>query len=382
MSLMRSRIAPILTILLALLPLAAPMASGQTVTQAENEAASAAEEAETASGLVDEAVANREEIEVELAASISRANDLAASLSELGASLDRLASQMGFADVELAGIEAQIELQAVDAYMSVLASPSLSLVGTGSVEEALVVSAVVEDVVSGNQQNVDELHIKRQSLQELQRVYLSQQDEYAALQAQVDAEVEHLVELYESADTAVAEAVRNAQIADAEYRAALGAVDLARARESERERQDNRSPTPTTSPGTTPATTPPTTSPTTAPTPTTGGGSAPTSFPSHIEQWRPLVSQFFPSDRVNEALAIIRCESNGDADAYNPYSGAAGLFQFLPSTWATTAPKAGYGGISVFDPEANIASAAWLANRYQQLGQYYWQAWSCRRVLN
>ncbi|HEX9761574.1 MAG TPA: transglycosylase SLT domain-containing protein, partial [Acidimicrobiia bacterium] len=59
-----------------------------------------------------------------------------------------------------------------------------------------------------------------------------------------------------------------------------------------------------------------------------------------------------------------------------------GLFQFLPSTWASTAPKAGYAGASVFDPEANTASAAWLANRYQQLGQYYWQAWSCRRVLS
>jgi soluble lytic murein transglycosylase-like protein len=108
----------------------------------------------------------------------------------------------------------------------------------------------------------------------------------------------------------------------------------------------------------------------------------PTSFPAHIEHWRPLVSQFFPSARVNEALAIIRCESNGDPNAYNPYSGASGLFQFLPSTWATTAPKAGYSGASVFDPEPNVASAAWLANRYQQLGQYYWQAWSCRRVLN
>jgi hypothetical protein len=378
---MRSRIAPTLTLLLALLPLAALPAVGQSVEQAETEATVAGEEARAAAGLVDEAVANRDEIEVELAASISRANDLAARLSELGASLDRLAEQMGFADLELAGIKAQIEIQAVDAYMSVLASPSLSLVGTGSVEEALVVSTVVGDVVAGGQQSVDELHIKRQSLEELQQVYLSQQEEYAALQAEVDAEVEHLVALYEEADAAVAESVREATAADAAYRAALGAVDLAKAKESERDRQDSRGTTTTTSPGTTSPTTTPTTSPATT-TPTTGGGSTPTSFPPHIEQWRSLVAQFFPSARVNEALAIIRCESNGDPDAYNPYSGASGLFQFLPSTWATTAPKAGYGGASVFDPEANVASAAWLANRYQQLGQYYWQAWSCRRVLN
>ena len=76
------------------------------------------------------------------------------------------------------------------------------------------------------------------------------------------------------------------------------------------------------------------------------------------------------------------CESNGDPNAYNPYSGASGLFQFLPSTWASTAPKAGYAGASVFDPEANTASAAWLGSRYEELGEYFWQAWSCRRVLN
>jgi hypothetical protein len=361
------------------------MASAQDITEAESEADAAARRAEAASGLVDEAVAGRAAIEVELTASITRANDLAATLSQVGSGLDRLAEQLGFADIELAGIKAQIEVQAVDAYMSVLASPSLSFMGTGSVEQALVASTVVEDVVSGNREKVDELFIKRRSLEELQQVYLSQQAEYAALQAEVDAEVEHLAELYELADDAVADAVRRAQDADQERRAALGAVDMARAREAERERQENRDPTTTTTapPGPSPSTTTPTatTSPGT-PTTTGGGDDVPTSFPPHIEQWRPLVEQFFPAIRVNEALAILRCESNGDPDAYNPYSGASGLFQFLPSTWASTAPKAGYAGASVFDPEANAASAAWLANRYQQLGQYYWQAWSCRRVLS
>jgi hypothetical protein len=43
---------------------------------------------------------------------------------------------------------------------------------------------------------------------------------------------------------------------------------------------------------------------------------------------------------------------------------------------------AGFPDVSVFEPVANIATAAWLANRYEQLGQNYWQPWSCRRVLN
>ena len=352
-----------------------PLAYAQSV---DDDADDAKEKADAATGLVDSAVAEREQIERELAESIARVNELSAQLSIVGAGLDRTAQQLGFADVELASIQAQIEVQAVDAYMTVLSSPTISLVNSESVEKAMVASSVVEDVVASGRANVDELIIKRRSLQQLQLVYLEEQDEYQTLQEEVDAEVEHLAGLYDQADSAVATAVRGAQIADAEYREALSAVDLARAREEERKRQEERSTTTTTSPGTT--TSPPTTSSNTTTT-TGGGGGGPWNHPPSVEQWRPLVQQFFPGNRVEEALRIIDCESNGDPDAYNPYSGASGLFQFLPSTWASTAPRAGYGGHSAFEPEANVALAAWLANRYQELGQYYWRAWNCRRVL-
>lgn len=356
-------------------------ARAQNLDEAKDQLDGAARRAEVATGLVDEAVANRAEIEAQLADSIARANDLAAALSVVGAGLDRLADRVGRADVELAGIQAQIEHQAIDAYMTVLASPSLSLVGTRSVEHAMVVSSVVEDVVSSGRARADDLFVKRRSLEELQQVYLSQLEEYTSLQEQVNLEVDRLVSLYEEADAAVADLVRRSRQADADYRAALSTVELARARAAENDRQVARNPTTTTTvPG---ATTPATTTP---PTPTTtsggGGGGGPWNHPPQVERWRSLVSQFFPTHRVEEALAIISCESNGDPNAYNPYSGASGLFQFLPSTWASTAPKAGYPEASVFDPEANIASAAWLANRYQELGQDYWRAWSCRRVFN
>jgi uncharacterized protein YraI len=57
-----------------------------------------------------------------------------------------------------------------------------------------------------------------------------------------------------------------------------------------------------------------------------------------------------------ELLRVARCESNLDPSAYNPYSGASGLFQFLPGTWRTT-PFAGH---SIFDPWANANAAAWM----------------------
>jgi len=367
-----------------------PVAYAQSVDDAEDDAK---DKADAATGLVDSAVAEREQIENELADSIARVNELSAQLSIVGTGLDRTAEQLGFADVELAGIRAQIEVQAVDAYMTVLSSPTVSLVNSESVEKALVASSVVEDVVASGRANVDELVVKRRSLEQLQLTYLAEQEEYRVLQEEVDAEVEHLAGLYDKAASAVASAIREAQRADAEYREALSAVDLARAREEERRRQEDRATTTTTtSPRTTspPETTPPTSPPSTSPTTTTpsntttttsGGGGASWNHPPAVERWRPLVQQFFPSNRVEEALRIIDCESKGDPDAYNPYSGASGLFQFIPSTWASTAPKSGYGGHSAFEPEANVASAAWLGNRYEELGQYFWRAWSCRRVL-
>jgi hypothetical protein len=334
-------------------------------------------------------------LERELVIVIARLSDLSAELSVIGVGLDRTAEQMGFADVELTGIENQIEIQAVDAYMTVLSSPTASLINSESVEKALVASIVVEDVVASGRQSVDQLVVKRRRLEELQASFLASQDEFAAAQAEVNAEAERLMALYEQADQVVAAAVREAEAADAAYRAALSAIDLAKARQAESRRQDDRvtsseapegtdtTTAPTTAP---PVTTPPTTSVTTATTApstttTTTGGGGGYSHPPEAEQWRSLVQQHFPSNRVEEALRILDCESNGDPNAYNPYSGASGLFQFLPSTWATTSPKAGWSGHSVFHPEANVASAAWLANRYQELGQYYWQAWSCRRVL-
>ena len=187
-----------------------PLAYAQSVDDAEDDADDAKEKADAATGLVDSAVAEREQIERELTESIARLNELSAQLSIVGAGLDRTAQQLGFADVELASIQAQIEVQAVDAYMTVLSSPTVSLVNSESVEKALVASSVVEDVVASGRANVDELIIKRRSLQQLHLVYLEEQDEYQTLQEEVDAEVEHLAGLYDQADRAVATAVSGA----------------------------------------------------------------------------------------------------------------------------------------------------------------------------
>lgn len=365
-------------------------ARAQSTNDAEDAVEDAQRRANAASGLIDEAVANREDIERQLAESITRLNELTAELSTVGADIDRISAQAGYADVELAGIQADIEVQAVDAYMTVVASPSVSVVNSGTVERALVATTVVEDVVADGRSTVSELLIKRDDLEALKEAFLADQQRYQDLQAEVDAEVANYTSLFEQADEQVAMAIRDANEADRAYRAALSAVEVARAKEEERERQEHRvevapgAATSTTTPAgdDPPATSVTTVQPTTSTTSGGGGGGAPWDHPGSVEQWRPLVGQFFPANRVEEALRIIDCESNGNPSAVNPYSGASGLFQFLPSTWATTAPSAGYGGASALEPEANVAAAAWLANRYQELGYPYWHAWSCKRVLS
>lgn len=100
--------------------------------------------------------------------------------------------------------------------------------------------------------------------------------------------------------------------------------------------------------------------------------------PRNVEEWRPLVEQYFPADRVDDALTVMRCESKGDPLAYNSRSGASGLFQFISGTWNWASQSAGWAGASPFDPEANVASAAWLVQWSVNQGIHPWAHWTCR----
>jgi LysM repeat protein len=73
---------------------------------------------------------------------------------------------------------------------------------------------------------------------------------------------------------------------------------------------------------------------------------------------------------AGQALRVAACESSYNPYAVNRSSGASGVFQFMPSTWAGT-PYAGY---SMFNASANIHAAYWL---FQRDG-YSWREWSCQ----
>jgi len=101
-------------------------------------------------------------------------------------------------------------------------------------------------------------------------------------------------------------------------------------------------------------------------------------FAAPIDRWRPMVEKYFTPDLVGQAMSIIQCESNGDPDARNRRSGSAGLFQFIRRTWATASVQAGFSGASPYEPEANIAAAAWLVGYSLDAGDSAWAHWTCR----
>lgn len=72
-----------------------------------------------------------------------------------------------------------------------------------------------------------------------------------------------------------------------------------------------------------------------------------------------------------QLLRVAYCESRFNPGAYNA-SGASGLFQFMPRTWAANSVRAGYADASAFDPVASANVAAWMFAR----GQAY--QWVCR----
>ncbi len=106
-----------------------------------------------------------------------------------------------------------------------------------------------------------------------------------------------------------------------------------------------------------------------------------TEWPPAVEAWRPLVGEHFPAELVEDALAVISCESNGDAAITNPTSGAAGLFQFMPSTWDWVAGEIGfddYASEAPYNGAANIEAAAWLVQYSLDGGQSAWHHWNCK----
>lgn len=94
---------------------------------------------------------------------------------------------------------------------------------------------------------------------------------------------------------------------------------------------------------------------------------------SGVEQWRPLVEQYFAPDEVETALCIMSHESGGNPNAKNPHSTASGLFQHLASWWD-------YFDFDPFDPEQSIQAAKQLKDLYGWTQWSPYKRGSCRGI--
>ena len=249
--------------------------------------------------------------------------------------------------------------------------PGGLMLRSGSLEEMMVAQRTLQFLAGADEEYAASLEVAERDLRKLNDQYQLDLAIVLSLRAGVEDEANQLQQLFAQADQVVATAITDALVADATYRDALDQVERARAAEEEQERQAERQ-------STTTSVVPTTSTTVVVGDPTTTTSAPPKPLKPAVEQWRSLVASFFRPNLVDSALRVMQCESLGDPQAYNPYSGASGLFQFLPGTWAVTAGRAGYAGSSAFEPEANVAAAAWLAGYYQSRGQSPWVPWHCK----
>lgn len=355
------------------------------VDEAEERAQTAADEVDAAYAVVSSALANADEVEDALFTALDDYQMAATDLAAAGIRLQQISDSLTFADAEALAAAQQLESHTITAYMEAVTSTASVVFDTESVEEAIFVGQVMRESQVNALTTLSDLLTQRTELERIRAAHAIELVQVEALEQQLAVRTDRLQELFVAANAEVADAFARAAEADAAFRAALDGVDRAMAEEEAQRRAEEVATTTTTNPPTTPPTTE-TTTPTTTGSPTTTttaptGDWPPIPISDRVMAWRPLVEQHFAPDLVLDALVIMQCESVGDPDALNPYSGASGLFQFLSGTWAVASVQAGVGDRSVFDGEANVIAASWLAEYYRARTGDPWRPWSCRTHL-
>ena len=376
------------TLLTGITPVAAQ------VEEANERADDAASELDDARRIVTSAVEDRDAVEAALLEALDRYQVVAGELTEAHVRLDELDEDLAIADAESVLVEQRLAGHTVTAYMHAVTVTASLVLDTGTVEDAILMSQTVRESQVDALTTLADLVAHRAELERLRSEHGEELARVSDLEERLADDAATLEELFAAANDEVAAAYAAAAAADAAYRSALQGVERAIAEEEAARRAAEATTTTTTTPTTTSSTSSTTTtstggSPTSSTTTTTTttttteppGDWPPIPINPATLAWRPLVEQHFAADLVLDALVIIECESNGDPDAVNPWSGASGLFQFMPGTWAVASVQAGVDHRSVFDGEANIIAASWLAEYYRDSRGEPWRPWVCRKYL-
>jgi hypothetical protein len=227
------------------------------------------------------------------------------------------------------------ETRAVESYMGGTGSSMLSMWSASSFEESVLLEETAAAARRADLAGLEELATARQELATLHDDYQVVEQSLRVLREESLTQKRSLEDLLAQVDERYREAYRGLDEADVSYQQAVSAWEAAQRRRAAR---------------------------------------------AGVEPWRSLVEQYFPTELVDEALAVMKCESGGDPDAVHADSDATGLFQFLAPTWAFASVGAGFPGGSRFDAEANVAAAAWLVDHSIRVDHPAgrWGHWVCQ----
>ncbi len=252
-----------------------------------------------------------------------------AALEQLGLRVAQVRYEMDLLRADIRTLDRDAQARAADAYMRSVGGDGGAFLLSDSYAMFATLGHSLDQLSDRDFEVFDELDAKRSTLLELQGELAADQRALAVLDAQLEQQKLDLEVLFTQVSAEVAEAYRTLAEVDAAYQAAQANLE-----EVERKYV----------------------------------------WTGSVQQWRSLVEAHFPPDRVDEAMRVMACESGGNPNAKNPNSTATGLFQFLDATWAWTSVMAGYSGHSRLDPEANVATAAWLVG-YSIRTNHPWGAW-------
>jgi len=255
-----------------------------------------------------------------------------AELEEVTYLVTNLRSRLVDTELEVTELRAAVQERAIRAYMRGAFETNTVIWTSGSFQEAAILLQAVEGSTERDSDALGNLNSTRRLLGDLRDDYETERGRLLEIRDQLGVLASDLESRFSAADSSLAQAYRDLDEADRRYQGALTDLEQAQRKLA------------------------------------TFRGSG---------QWRPIVARYFRPDLVEDALFVMQCESSGNPDATNPINGAAGLYQFLSGTWTYASAGAGFGGSSRYDPEANIAAAAWLAHRYQDRGSSAWVPWSC-----
>jgi tetratricopeptide (TPR) repeat protein len=303
----------------------------------------AQQEADAAEGVLDDAAAEADAARRQHLERLDEMAGFANDYRRITRQLEALAFRMSEARIEIEDIEAEVRghrraarERTVHSYITGGDGLLDLFLAAGSLEEVATGRQVLAIATARDLDLADDLGTALADLEELRQAYEDDGEAMELLQWQADRAIGQASLLVAAAASTVSSKEATAAEADLAYQAALVELEEAIAYRN--------------------------------------------AIGPSVEKWRPLVEEHFPADLVDQALAVMRCESWGNPFAVNPYSGASGLFQFMAGTWAWTAPAAGYAGVDRFDPEANVASAAYLVDYSIRTGHRNgaWGRWSCQ----